>query len=69
MNGLRHELSQSRRRRVYQPQLVAVYHQYEVLYIIKPQVRCTLKRDEIHGVAVMISSPAGADDIPSLRLG
>ncbi|MBQ8907340.1 MAG: hypothetical protein IJY71_01995 [Clostridia bacterium] len=30
---------------------------------------CTLARDEIHGVAVMISSPAGADDIPSLRLG
>ena len=24
-------------RRVYHPQLVAVYHQHEVLYIIKPQ--------------------------------
>jgi len=29
--------SKSRRRRVYHPQLVAVYHQHEVLYIIKPQ--------------------------------
>ena len=28
----------SRRSRVYHPQLVAVYHQHEVLYIIKPQV-------------------------------
>jgi len=54
---------------VYHPQLVAVYHQHEVLYIIKPQARCTPARDEIHGVAVMISSPAGADDMPSLRLG
>ena len=45
------------------------YHQHEVLYIIKPQAGCTLARDEIHGVAVMISSPAGADDMPSLRLG
>ena len=45
------------------------YNQHEVLYIIKPQARCTLARDEIHGVAVMISSPAGADDMPSLRLG
>ena len=30
--------SQSCRRRVYHPQLVAVYHQCEALYIIKPQV-------------------------------
>ena len=29
--------SQSRRRRVYHPQLVAVYHQTEGLDIIKPQ--------------------------------
>ena len=34
-------------RRVYHPQLVAVYHQTEGLDIIKPQVRCTLARDEI----------------------
>ena len=33
--------------RVYHPQLVAVYHQTEGLDIIKPQVRCTLARDEI----------------------
>ena len=26
-----------------------VYHQHEVLYIIKPQGKCTLKRDEIQG--------------------
>ena len=32
---------------VYHPQLVAVYHQHKVLYIIKPQERCTLRRDEI----------------------
>ena len=25
------------------------YHQHEVLYIIKPQGRCTLTRDEIQG--------------------
>ena len=30
--------AKSRQRRVYHPQLVAVYHQHEVLYIIKPQV-------------------------------
>jgi hypothetical protein len=39
--------TKSRRRRVYHPQLVAVYHQTEGLDIIKPQVRCTLARDEI----------------------
>ena len=33
--------------RVYHPQLVAVYHQCEALYIIKPQAKCTLARDEI----------------------
>ena len=43
---------------VYHPQLVAVYHQAAGGY--------TLARDEIHGVAVMISSPTGADDIPLL---
>ena len=26
-----------------------VYHQHEVLYIIKPQAKCTLARDEIQG--------------------
>ena len=30
--------SKSRQSRVYHPQLVAVYHQHEVLYIIKPQI-------------------------------
>jgi hypothetical protein len=36
---------------------------------IRIKIKYTLARDEIHGVAVMISSPAGADDMPSLRLG
>ena len=31
-----------------------VYHQHEVLYIIKPQVRCTLARDEIQPEGLMI---------------
>ena len=41
---------------VYHPQLVAVYHQHEVLYIIKPQ-RYTLRvmiyafGDDIHAYA------------------
>ena len=39
--------NKSRRSLVYHPQLVAVYHQHEVLYIIKSQVRCTLTRDDI----------------------
>jgi hypothetical protein len=55
---------------VYHPQLVAVYHQHEVLYIIKPQGNTRWR--------VMRYSPKGADDIrrtscvndiPSLRLG
>ena len=70
-------LHESRRSRAYHQDEVLhiinsagiAYHQHEVLYIIKPQEKCTLARDEIHGVAVMISSPAGADDMPSLRLG
>ena len=62
--------SQSRRRRVYHPQLVAVYHQTEGLDIIKPQVDARWR--------VMRYSPKGADDMhhasrsddmPSLRLG
>ena len=48
-------------RRVYHPQLVAVYHQHEVLYIIKPQEDARWR--------VMRYSPKGADDMPSLRLG
>ena len=57
-------------RRVYHPQLVAVYHQNEVLYIIKPQENARWR--------VMRYSPKGADDMhrtlcgddmPSLRLG
>ena len=47
--------SQSRRRRVYHPQLVAVYHQHEVLYIIKPQEDARWR--------VMKYSPKGADDM------
>ena len=47
------------------------YHQHEVLYIIKPQARCTLKRDEIqgrlaalddiHDCVVMICQACGLD--------
>ena len=57
-------------RRVYHPQLVAVYHQCEALYLIKPQENARWR--------VMRYSPAGADDMhrtsrgddmPSLRLG
>jgi len=62
-------VNKSRRSLVYHPQPVAVYHQPKGLDIIKPQGKCTLARDEIHGFAVMISSPTGADDMPSLRLG
>jgi hypothetical protein len=70
-------INKSRRSLVYHPQLVAVYHQCEVLYIIKPQGDPAL-------TGLMIYSPKGADDIrmyispqasytfndiPSLRLG
>ena len=48
-------VSISCRRRVYHPQLVAVYHQHEVLYIIKPQGNARWR--------VMRYSPKGADDI------
>ena len=40
-------INKSRHSLVYHPQLVAVYHQHEVLYLIKPQVIYTLTRDEI----------------------
>ncbi|MBQ7407184.1 MAG: hypothetical protein IJW11_05440, partial [Clostridia bacterium] len=62
--------TKSRRRRAYHPQLVAVYHQCEALYIIKPQENARWR--------VMRYSPKGADDMhyasrgddmPSLRLG
>ena len=39
--------NKSRRSLVYHPQLVAVYHQHEVLHLIKPQEKYTLTRDEI----------------------
>ena len=42
-------VNKSRRSLVYHPQLFAVYHQPVGLDIIKPQVRCTLARDEIQG--------------------
>jgi len=70
--AFRNLASQSRRRRVYHPQLVAVYHQHEVLYIIKPQAKCTLARDEIQGrLAALddIHRTLCGDDMPSLRLG
>ena len=48
------------------------YHQHEVLYIIKPQVRCTLARDDIqgrraalddiHDCVVMICQACGLDN-------
>jgi len=52
--------------------LPAVYHQHEALYIIKPQVKCTLARDEIQGRLAALDDMHHAsrgDDIPSLRLG
>jgi len=48
------------------------YHQHEVLYIIKPQVRYTLTRDDIQGrLAALddIRRTLRGDDMPSLRLG
>ena len=59
-------------RRVYHPQLVAVYHQCIALYIIKPQGECTLTRDEIQGRLADLDDmhrTLCGDDIPSLRLG
>jgi len=59
-------------RRVYHPQLVAVYHQHEVLYIIKAQKRYTLARDEIQGRLAALDDihlASRGDDMPSLRLG
>jgi hypothetical protein len=47
-------VKQSRRSLAYHPQLVAVYHQNKVLYIIKPQGKCTLARDEIQPEGLMI---------------
>ncbi len=49
-----------------------VYHQHEVLYIIKPQVRCTLARDDMQGRRAALDDmhrTSRGDDIPSLRLG
>jgi len=43
-----------------------------VLYIIKPQARCTLMRDEIQGRLAALDDMHHAsrgDDMPSLRLG
>jgi len=54
------------------PQLVAVYHQCEALYIIKSQERCTLARDDIQGrLAALddIRRTLRGDDMPSLQLG
>ena len=53
----------SRRSLVYHPQLVAVYHQHEVLYLIKPQL-CSLRLmicacgDDIHAGAWWYTKPA-----------
>jgi hypothetical protein len=49
-----------------------VYHQHEVLYIIKTQTRYTLARDEIQGRLTALDDmhrTSRGDDIPSLRLG
>ena len=56
---------------VYHPQFIAVYHQNEVLYIIKPQERYTLKRDDIQYRLAGIDDiqPNRADDILNLRFG
>ena len=43
--------SKSRRRRVYHPQLVAVYHQCEALYIIRPKVWISSSRRKMHANA------------------
>ena len=55
INAFRILASKSRRSRGYHPQLVAVYHQCEALYIIKPQEDARWR--------VMRYSPKGADDI------
>ena len=55
MSSARTGCMESRRSRGYHPQLVAVYHQCEALYIIKPQENTRWR--------VMRYSPAGADDI------
>ena len=64
-------VNKSRRSLVYHPQLVAVYHQHGVLYIIKPQERYSLKgADEIQGWLAALDDMHHAsrgDDIPSLR--
>jgi len=42
------------------------------LYIIKPQVRCTLARDDIQGRLAALDDmhrTSSGDDMPSLRLG
>ena len=44
------------------------YHQHEVLYIIKPQGKCTLARDEIQPEGLMRYTLT-RDDMPSLWLG
>ena len=57
---------------VYYPQLVAVYHQCKALYLIKPQKKCTLARDDMQGrLAALddIHRTLCGDDMPSLRLG
>ena len=51
-----------------------VYHQHKVLYIIKPQERYTLKRDEMQKADISllfddIHHASRGDDMPSLRLG
>ena len=64
-------VNKSRRSLVYHPQLVAVFHRCEALYIIKPQEKYTLGRDEIqgrlaalddiHDCVVMICQACGLD--------
>ncbi|MBO5930886.1 MAG: hypothetical protein J6Q70_01465 [Clostridia bacterium] len=62
--------NKSRRSLVSHPHLVAVYHQHEVLYLIKPQVdaRWHVMRYSPKGADDMHRTSRG-DDMPSLRLG
>jgi len=65
-------VNKSRRSLVYHPQLVAVYHQNAVLYIIKPQGKYTLARDEMQGRYAALDDihhASRGDGMPSLRLG
>ena len=63
--------NKSRRSLVYHPQLVAVYHQHEVLYIIKPQENARWRVMRYKGARALddMRRTSCVDDMPSLRLG